>query len=78
MKRDYRLSAERNFKIPEFPYNENNIKTGKIVNSLFYLSRLKLVNHFKQIMKASLLRKKLSQKILIKGIALFLILLLGL
>lgn len=32
LKKDYRLSDERSFKIPEFPYNENNIKSGKRVN----------------------------------------------
>ena len=27
LKKDKRISEERTFKIPEFPYNENNIKS---------------------------------------------------
>jgi hypothetical protein len=31
LKKDKRISEERTFKIPEFPYNENNIKSVKRV-----------------------------------------------
>lgn len=33
LKKDQRRQPEKNFKIPEFPYNENNIKTGKRVSN---------------------------------------------
>jgi hypothetical protein len=33
MKKDKRISEERSFIIPEFPYNENNIKSVQRVNN---------------------------------------------
>lgn len=38
LKKDQRRQPEKNFKIPEFPYNENNIKTGKRVSNLAIIS----------------------------------------
>lgn len=36
MKKDQRKQADKNFKIPEFPYNENNIKSIKRVITNYY------------------------------------------